>query len=177
MAIHVKFAYVCRFKFTDLPGDSNDLRHCNQCNLDVTNLDAMGDDAATRFLEDAHEDRRQVCVAATVRPANIDSCSNIGGLNELAGKPAPPPRVVIDVIAPKEITAEQCALLMDALELANREAVTDMFKGKKSIRLGAYRKWKLRERITDSLDKVGLKWTMTEVHFDDDLYWELEVKS
>jgi hypothetical protein len=77
MPIDVKFAYVCRFKFTDLPGDSNDVRHCNQCDLDVTNLDAMDDAAVESFMQEARESKRRFCVSATVVSPDSEQCPDM----------------------------------------------------------------------------------------------------
>ena len=62
--LDLEFKYICLYQFGDLIGTDPVVRHCNECNLDVINLDALTFSAAKEVI--ASSARQRVCVSATV---------------------------------------------------------------------------------------------------------------
>ena len=180
MSLEVKFAVACRRKFTELTGDSDTVRRCNQCNRDVTNLDVMEEDAAAALLQEASARKRYICVSVSPRLPDTRQC--IGTVPPpppvmaTAGAPVPEAKAIIDILIPTEINPDQYAALMKLLNLPNRLAVARAIKGSSTFRLGAFWKWKLQERFTNPLKAVGLECKVTEVGHKDEGYWTLEAK-
>jgi hypothetical protein len=70
--LDLEFKYICRYQFGDLIGTDPVVRHCNECNLDVINLDALTFSAAKEVI--ASSARQRVCVSATVLHTRGRSC-------------------------------------------------------------------------------------------------------
>lgn len=61
-------SYRCELTWNDLPGDSNTVRHCGECDKDVYNLTGMTKAQAARFLELRREG---LCVHFAARDGQI----------------------------------------------------------------------------------------------------------
>src|SRR5215470_4747507 len=74
MAIDIKFSYICRKKFEDLKGDSDFRRHCDDCNLEVINLDPLDEQSRLDVFEKAACSPTRICIAATIPVTNGLTC-------------------------------------------------------------------------------------------------------
>ena len=70
--VDLNFKFVCQHRFADFAGDNPVVRHCHDCRMDVTNLDALTPEAARALI--ASTATQHVCVSASVRYVNGRSC-------------------------------------------------------------------------------------------------------
>ncbi|HZH77761.1 MAG TPA: hypothetical protein VEY88_17175 [Archangium sp.] len=89
MALDVKFSYVCPRKFAELRGEGNLSRFCDECRLEVHNLDPLDDHQRLAFFERMAASGERLCVAATVPIENATPCATT------SPKGAPPSVTVV----------------------------------------------------------------------------------
>lgn len=86
MALNIKFLFICEKQFSELQGTGDEVRFCEKCQFQVTNLDVLTDEQRLVLFEDAVNNNKKVCVSTTLPVENSLPCSN--------RKPSfiPPPR-------------------------------------------------------------------------------------
>lgn len=163
MPIDIKFTFVCRNEFAKLPGTSQEVRHCADCNIDVTNLDAMSEGAAHDFLQDAAARGQRVCVSATVAQPGKGNWCKPPVIAPTAGSTAPPSTYYLEISPPESPTAEQFEFFMELTGLPNRLAVLREIGQSPMLRFGPIDWRDEYAEMATALDHVKLAWSRVEV--------------
>jgi hypothetical protein len=75
MAIRVRFSFVCAKRFAELPGADPSRRMCDDCNVEVVNLDVLSEDDRERLFRGALRTGQRLCVSASVPIEDADACA------------------------------------------------------------------------------------------------------
>lgn len=78
MSLDLRFAFICQKKWRELPGNDPVARHCETCDLDVLNLDAMTDAAREKVFRNSIATGSKLCVSASVTASGGRPCSQPG---------------------------------------------------------------------------------------------------
>ncbi len=95
MALNIKFSFICEKQFSELQGTSNEVRFCEKCQFQVTNLDPLSDEQRLALFEDAVNNNKKICVSTTIPVEDSLPCSrkkpSMPPPRQTAGLPAMPP--------------------------------------------------------------------------------------
>ena len=94
MALDIKFSFICEKQFSELQGSSNEVRFCEKCQFQVTNLDPLNDEQRLALFEDVVNNNKKICVSTTLPVENSLPCSRkkpfMPPPRQTAGLPAMP---------------------------------------------------------------------------------------
>ena len=108
MSLDVRFAFVCKKKFSELRGEGQRARFCDDCRRGVINLDPLDDRERLELFEQAQRTGVIPCVAATEPLARSVPCFPAVPMPDL---PPMPPMVTAGVpMMPKNLAEERARL-------------------------------------------------------------------